>query len=49
MMLTMMAAFAELERNLIAERTTQALQHKKQHRQAYTSTVTGAPARSVGC
>lgn len=41
MMLTMMAAFAELERNLIAERTTQALQHKKQHRQAYGRTPYG--------
>ena len=41
MMLTMMAAFAELERNLIAERTTQALQHKKHHRQAYGRTPYG--------
>ena len=41
MMLTMMAAFAELERNLIAERTTQALQHKKEHRQAYAPTPYG--------
>lgn len=29
MMLTMMAGFAEFERNMIAERTTAALQHKK--------------------
>ncbi len=35
MMLTMMAAFAELERNLIAERTACALQHKKTHRQVF--------------
>ena len=35
MVLTMMAAFAELERNLIAERTATALQHKKAHRQVY--------------
>jgi DNA invertase Pin-like site-specific DNA recombinase len=41
MMFTMMAAFAELERNLIAERTTQALKHKKQHRQAYAPTPYG--------
>ena len=35
MMLTMMAAFAELERNLIAERTAQALQFKRSNRQVY--------------
>jgi DNA invertase Pin-like site-specific DNA recombinase len=35
MMLTMMAAFAELERNLIAERTTQALDFKKRNRQVF--------------
>ena len=35
MMLTMMAAFAELERNLIAERTAAALGHKKAHLQVY--------------
>jgi DNA invertase Pin-like site-specific DNA recombinase len=35
MMLTMMAAFAELERNLIAERTAAALGHKKSHLQVY--------------
>lgn len=39
--LTMTAAFAELERNLIAERTTAALAHKKQHRQAYSPTPYG--------
>ena len=31
MFITMMAGFAELERNLISERTTTALQHKKSH------------------
>jgi DNA invertase Pin-like site-specific DNA recombinase len=35
MMMTMMAAFAELERNLIAERTTTALRHKKAHGNVY--------------
>jgi len=39
--LTMTAAFAELERNLIAERTAAALQHKKRHRQAYSPTPYG--------
>lgn len=35
MMITMMAGFAELERNLIAERTSAALQHKRTHRQVF--------------
>jgi DNA invertase Pin-like site-specific DNA recombinase len=35
MVLTMMAAFAELERNLIAERTATALGHKKKHGRVY--------------
>jgi DNA invertase Pin-like site-specific DNA recombinase len=39
--LNMMAAFAELERNLIAERTATALMHKKAHRQAYSPTPYG--------
>ncbi len=39
--LTMTAAFAELERNLIAERTATALAHKKNHRQAYSPTPYG--------
>jgi len=39
--LTMTAAFAELERNLIAERTASALAHKKRHRQAYSPTPYG--------
>lgn len=33
--MTMSAGFAELERNLIAERTATALQHKKRHRAVY--------------
>jgi len=33
--LSMLAAFAELERNLIAERTALALRHKKAHLEAY--------------
>lgn len=41
MMLTMMAAFAELERNLIAERTSAALLHKKLNRRVYGSTPYG--------
>jgi DNA invertase Pin-like site-specific DNA recombinase len=39
--LTMTAAFAELERNLTAERTKAALAHKKAHRQAYSPTPFG--------
>lgn len=35
MMLTMMAAFAELERNLISERTSAAMQHLKRQRKVY--------------
>ena len=35
MMLTMMAGFAELERNLIAERTKDALREKKSKREVY--------------
>jgi DNA invertase Pin-like site-specific DNA recombinase len=41
MFLTMTAAFAELERNLISERTTQALQHKRTHRQVFNHTPFG--------
>ncbi|MEE7442641.1 recombinase family protein [Methylobacterium oryzae] len=36
MFLTMMAGFAELERNLIAERTTNALRFKKRNGQVYS-------------
>ncbi|HOF89554.1 MAG TPA: recombinase family protein [Armatimonadota bacterium] len=39
--LTMTAAFAELERNLTAERTKAALEHKKRHGQAYSPTPYG--------
>jgi DNA invertase Pin-like site-specific DNA recombinase len=39
--LNMMAGFAELERNLIAERTSTALNHKKAHREAYSPTPYG--------
>jgi len=35
MLLTTMAGFAELERNLISERTALSLAHKRQHRQVY--------------
>jgi len=41
MMLTMLAGFAEFERALIIERTTQALAHKKRHHQAYAATPYG--------
>ncbi len=34
--LSTMASFAELERNLISERTTAAMQYKKAHREAYS-------------
>lgn len=34
--LSMMSSFAELERNLISERTAAALQYKKAHRKAYS-------------
>ena len=39
--LNIMAGFAELERNLIAERTEMAMAHKKAHRQAYAPTPYG--------
>jgi DNA invertase Pin-like site-specific DNA recombinase len=35
MLITMLAGFAEFERNLIAERTTAALCHKKAHGEVY--------------
>jgi len=41
MFLTMMSGFAELERNLIAERTATALQHKRSRRQVYNHTPLG--------
>ena len=37
----MMAGFAELERNLIAERTTTAMRHLKSKKQAYSPTPFG--------
>jgi DNA invertase Pin-like site-specific DNA recombinase len=39
--LSMMAGFAELERNLIAERTEMAMAHKKAHLEAYSPTPYG--------
>ena len=41
MMFAMMSAYAEFERNLTAERTTQALAHKKLNSQAYSPTPYG--------
>jgi DNA invertase Pin-like site-specific DNA recombinase len=41
MMFAMMSAYAEFERNLTAERTTQALAHKKANNQAYSPTPYG--------
>ena len=35
MLITMLAGFAEFERNMIAERTTAALRHKKAHQEVY--------------
>ena len=39
--LNVMAGFAELERNLIAERTATALNHKKKNLEAYSPTPLG--------
>ncbi len=39
--LSMTAAFAELERNMISERTTMALHHKRDHHQVYGGTPLG--------
>lgn len=50
--LTITAAFAELERNLIRERTSGALQHKKSHRQVYSPVPFGfseGPRCICGC
>lgn len=41
MFLTITAAFAELERNLIAERTSTALRHKRDNKKAYSPTPFG--------
>ena len=40
-MLTLMASFAEFERNLISERTSAALAHKKMKLEAYNQTPYG--------
>lgn len=41
MLITMLAGFAEFERNMIAERTTAALRHKKAHGEVYNHTPYG--------
>jgi DNA invertase Pin-like site-specific DNA recombinase len=41
MLITMLAGFAEFERNMIAERTTAALRYKKAHREVYNHTPYG--------
>ena len=41
MMLTMLAGFAQFERDLISERTTAALQHKKKTNKPYGHTPLG--------
>lgn len=41
LLITMMSGFAELERNLIGERTKAALAHKKAHLRAYSPTPYG--------
>jgi DNA invertase Pin-like site-specific DNA recombinase len=46
--LNMMAAFAELERDMIAERTAIALGHKKQHRLVYGPTPSATPDPATG-
>lgn len=44
MLLTTMAGFAELERNLISERTALSLAHKRQHRQKFNHAPFGFEA-----
>jgi DNA invertase Pin-like site-specific DNA recombinase len=44
MLVTMLAGFAEFERNMISERTAAALRHKKAHGEVYTRTVYGFSA-----
>jgi DNA invertase Pin-like site-specific DNA recombinase len=39
--LNTMAGFAELERNLIAERTSMGMSHKKKHKEVYSPTPFG--------
>jgi len=41
LLITLMSGFAELERNMIGERTAAALQHKKRNRLAYSPTPYG--------
>ena len=48
MLLTMMAAFAEFERNLIAERTTFALAHKRSQAKVYANTPYGCERTGEG-
>ncbi|MCT7986394.1 recombinase family protein [Laspinema sp. A4] len=48
MMLTMVAGFAELERNLCKQRTRDALQHKKANKQAYSRPVYGYQVDETG-
>jgi DNA invertase Pin-like site-specific DNA recombinase len=45
MMITMLAGFAEFERNMIAERTTAALNYKKAHGQVYNHVPYGFKAK----
>ena len=45
MLLTLMAGFAQFERDLTAERTTAALSHKKRNGQAYSPTPYGKDRR----
>jgi site-specific DNA recombinase len=44
MLITMLAGFAEFERNMIAERTTAALRHKRAHGEVYNHTPYGYKA-----
>ncbi len=48
MMLTLLAAFAEFEKNLIAERTATALEHKKRNRQVYGHAPYGFDVSDAG-
>jgi DNA invertase Pin-like site-specific DNA recombinase len=46
MLITMLAGFAEFERNMIAERTTAALRHKKAHGEVYNHVPFGFTAQN---
>ena len=46
MLITMLAGFAEFERNMIAERTTAALRHKKSHGEVYNHVPYGFAAEA---